>query len=231
MNNNKRILYGLIITAVIFIISTFWGSKLNLSIDFFPSSFLTHSLMLLLSIIVIYSFRKQTNYKISLPKFKRIFKPILFGILAAIIVNISVSILTKVLGGNIEPHPLLTKMTPLQTFIFVFIYASIAEELLFRGFLLNILKPLKARGFTFLKRNISVSVIISAIAFGLGHLVLIASGVSGFFIIRTVIFTTILGLIAGYYQEKYDNNSYAIIVHMAANLLGVIGVLLMSLNT
>lgn len=230
MKNNERIIYGLIIAIIIFASATFVGSKLHLDIDFFPNSFVTHSLMLLLSIIAIYSFKKNVNYKIVLPKFKKVLKPILFGVLATIIVNISMGILIKISGGESEAHPLLTKLTPLQVFVFVFIYASIAEEILFRGFLLNILKPLKAKGISILKRKISVPVIISAFAFGLGHLILITTGVGGLFLMRVVIFTTILGLIAGYYQEKYDNNAYAIIVHMSGNSLTIIGSLLMSLN-
>jgi membrane protease YdiL (CAAX protease family) len=230
MKNNQRILVGLIITVAIFAISMIIGSKLNLNMDFFPSSFLTHSIMFLLSIFMIYSFKKQVDYRISLPKYKDLLKPIIFGLLATIIVNIAMVIMTKILGGNIETHPLLTKLTPLQTFIFVFIYASIAEELLFRGFLLNLLKPLKSKGILILNRKISFSVVISALAFGFGHLILITSGVSGLFLFRVVTFTTILGLIAGYYQEKYDNNLFAIVVHMAGNLIGVLGALLMSLN-
>jgi membrane protease YdiL (CAAX protease family) len=230
MKTNKRIIFGLIITLVIFLISTFLGSKLNIRMDFFPDSFLTHSIMLLLSIIVIYSFRKYVNYRISFPKFKKILKPVLFGILVAIIVNVSMSILVNALGGNIESHPLLMKMTPMQTFVFVFIYASIAEEFLFRGFLLNILKPLDHKGIKILKRKISIPVIISALAFGLGHLIIISTGVTGLFVLRIVLFTTILGLVAGYYQEKYNNNAFAIIVHMAGNLMGLIGSILMTIN-
>ena len=231
MKNTARISYGLIITIVIFVLSTLTGSKIDLNMDFIPSSFLTHSLMLLFSILVIYSFKKFVDYKFSLPKFKKIFKPILFGILATIIVNISMTILTKAFGGDVGSHPLLTKMTPLQTFVFIFLYASIAEELLFRGFLLNILKPLQVKGINILSRKISVSVIISAVAFGLGHLILITTGVGELFLLRIVIFTTILGIIAGYYQEKYENNAFAIIVHMAGNLMGVIGSIFMNLNT
>lgn len=40
----------------------------------------------------------------------------------------------------------------------------------------------------------------------------------------------VYGLIAGYYQEKYDNNAYAVIIHMAGNSIGVIGALLMNIN-
>lgn len=231
MKNSERILYGLTITIVVFLIATFTGSKIHFNIDFIPNSFVTHSLMLGLSIALIYGLKRYVNYKISWPQFKKIWKPILFGLLATIIVNILITIVTKILGGEVEAHPALTEMSPLQIFIFVFIYASIAEEILFRGFLLNILKPIKTRGLRILKRNISIPVIISAFAFGLGHLILISTGVGGLFLVRIVIFTTILGLIAGYYQEKYDNNAFAIIVHMAGNSMGVIGVLIMNLNT
>lgn len=74
----------------------------------------------------------------------------------------------------------------------------------------------------------SVPVIVSAFAFGLGHLILLMTGVSGFNLFRVILFTTILGLIAGYNQEKYDNNAMAIIVHMAGNTMSVMSVLLMN---
>ena len=230
MKNNERIIYGLIITIIIFALATFVGSKIHLDIDFFPNSFVTHSLMLLLSIVVIYSLKKNVNYNISLPKFKKLLKPILFGLLATVIVNVLMTFLTIALGGKVEAHAALTKMSPLQIFVFVFIYASIAEEMLFRGFLMNILKPLKAKGINILKRKISVPVIISAFAFGLAHLILITTGAEGIFLLRIVVFATILGLISGYYQEKYDNNAFAIIIHMSGNSIGVIGALLMNLN-
>ena len=229
MRNSDQITYGLIITIGVFAISAFAGNILYLNIAFIPNSFVTHTLMLLLSIGMIYSLKKQVNYKISIPKFEKIVRPILFGFLATIIVNLFMAAITGTMGDQ-EAHPVLLNTHPFQVFLFIFIYASIAEELLFRGFLLNILKPLKAKGINILKRRVSLPVIISAVAFGLAHLILITTGVGGLFILRVVVFTTVLGLIAGYYQEKYDNNAYAIIVHMSGNLMGVIGSLLMSLN-
>lgn len=230
MKNNERIIYGILITIAVFIISTFLGSKLDLNIEFIPYSFVTHSLMIILSIGLIYSLRKYVNYKIQLPQFKKILKPILVGLFATIITNIFITIITIILGGKAENHIAFSKMSPLQIFIFIFIYASVAEELLFRGFLMNILKPLTSKGFKILNRNISLPIIISAVAFGLAHLILITTGASVFFLFRTIVFTTILGLIAGYYQEKYDNNIFAIIVHMSGNFMGVIAALLMNNN-
>lgn len=70
--------------------------------------------------------------------------------------------------------------------------------------------------------------IVSALAFSLAHLNLIRSDAGAFFLVRTLIFTFSIGLVAGYYQEKHNNNAYAILVHMAANFMGVIAAFLMS---
>lgn len=234
MKNSERILIGLIITILVFTIAMFLSNKLHLNVDFIPNTFITHTAMTLFSIAAIYFLKEAVNYKISLPKFRQILKPILFGLLTTIIVNITMSIIVNRLtpgngstGGN-EVHPLLVKTTPLQVFVFVFIYASIAEELLYRGFLLNILSPLRAKGISIFKRKISVSVMISATVFGLSHLILMTVGAGGLFLLKIVVFTTILGLIAGYYQEKHENNAFAIIVHMAGNIPSVVGVILMN---
>jgi membrane protease YdiL (CAAX protease family) len=134
------------------------------------------------------------------------------------------------MGGEIEKHPLLSQMTPLQVLIFVFFYASIAEELLFRGFLLNFLDSDNFKGITILKRKFSTPVITSALMFGLAHLILLTTGVGILFILRIVIFTFVLGLFAGYYQEKYNNNIFAIIVHMSGNIFAVLGAFLSNMN-
>ena len=100
---------------------------------------------------------------------------------------------------------------------------------MFRGFLQNILKPLKVKGIKIIKKHVSVPVLISAMAFGLVHLIVITSGSGTLFVIRSVVFATTIGLIAGYYQEKYDNNAYAITVHMAGNFVALVAVLTASL--
>jgi len=226
MKNNTRLLYGLLITILIFVIATLLGSKVSLHSNFFPNSFITHSVMLLLSAAVILVLRNQVRYRIALPGFKSIWKPALFGFLTAVVINILLTIITKIAGGKIEAHPLLEASSPLQTFLFIFIYASLAEEVLLRGFLQNILSPLSVRGIRIFRIRLSLPVIISAVVFGLIHLILLTTGVSGLFITRIVIFTTVLGLFAGYYQEKHNNNAHAIIVHMAGNLMGLVAAFL-----
>ena len=125
MKNDKRLFIGLTITLLIFVLSTISGRKIDLGISFLPNSFVIHSVMLILSLVAILTLKKEVSYKINFLKLKKTLRPILFGLIAAIIVNISFAIITKLLGGEIEPHDALTKMSPLQVFIFIFIYASI----------------------------------------------------------------------------------------------------------
>lgn len=223
--NGKRLFYGLSLTLLVFALATYTGWKWAWHTAFIPTSFVTHPFMLAFSIVLILALRKQVDYKCSLPKFKQTLRPFLFGILTTV-VNVPLAIVSKLLGNGSEIHHVLTAMTPLQVFVFVFIYASVAEEFLFRGFLMNILKPLKNKGFHLFDRTITMPVWVSAITFGLAHLILFATGASALFVFRIVVFTTLLGLIAGYYQEKHDNHAFAIIVHIAGNLMGLVAAIM-----
>ncbi len=222
MKNIERFVYGLAITAAIFSTATFVSARLHLDVDFIPDFFVTLTIELLLSAIAIYAMRNYLIFRFSIPRPKTLIKPVVFALLATIAINGVLTILTKMVGGKTEVPEALAKLKPVQVLIFVFFYASIAEEMLFRGFLLNLLKPLEKTGFSVLKRYISLPVIVSAVAFGMAHLILITTDVSLLFVARIVVFTTCLGAIAGYYQEKHENHAYAIIVHMSGNLLAVI---------
>ena len=221
-----RLLIGLLLTLVVFCASVILGRKFIIHSEFLASSFMTHALMLVLSIGLIILMRNHVNYRIAMPQARLLLKPILYGFLSAVIINLVMTMLIFAVGGSLEKHPALDNSTALQFFFFVFILASVAEEFLFRGFLQNYLKPLRSTGFTLLGKRISLPVIVGALAFGMAHLVLIFSGVGTMFIIKTLVFTIFLGLIAGYYQEKYDNHVYAIIVHMSGNLMGLIALMM-----
>jgi len=139
MKNKERIIYGLLITAIIFSTATIISLNTHLGIDFIPNFFVTLTIELLLSIIAIFTLRKYLSYNVSLPKIKLIIKPIVYALVTTIVVNLLMTIITKIAGGKIEVPAVLSKLKPIQIFIFVFIYASIAEEFLFRGFLMNLL--------------------------------------------------------------------------------------------
>ena len=230
MKNSERVIWGILLTAIVFLISAFLGGKIQIDNEFIPESFGGDTLRLLFSIALICGLKKYVNYKISVPKFKKTLKPMLFGFLAAIVVVAIFSVIEISIKGESETHYAFDVMSPLQIFLFVFIYSSIVEEVLFRGFLQNILNPLKDKGFKIFKRHISVPVIIGAAAFSLVHLNLISTDKGAFFMVKTLVSAFAVGIIAGYYQEKYNNNAYAILVHMGGNIMGLIAALFMSLN-
>lgn len=222
MKKTHLLLLGLVITLAIFTLATVAGRLTTPGSTFFPNSFITHSVMLILTVVALAVLKKHVPFRLAWPRFKTVWKPALFGFLTTVVVNILLAMIGLVAGSKIEAHPLLTTFTPLQTFLFIFIYASLAEELLLRGFLQNILRPFNDCGVRLFGRFVSFPVILSSIVFGLFHLILLTSGADNLLVVRTVIFTTVLGLFAGYYQQKYDNHSYALIVHMAGNLVGVV---------
>ncbi len=223
-------LSGLILTAAVYFVSIFMGHHWQLNSSIVEDSVLNHGTMLILSILLILAFKKQVKYRIAMPKLDQIFKPILFGILCAVVINVVMNIISVIVTGSIQTHPLMKNTTVLKKFLSVFILASIGEEFLFRGFFQNYLKPLGAWGFKIFKRRISLPVLISALTFSAAHLVLLASGIDAMFIIRVLVFTFVLGLIAGYYQEKHDNHIFAIFVHMAGNLMGLVSVIMMTMS-
>ena len=222
----SRLLVGLLLTFSVSAVAVVLRNVVKLDSEFFPSFALSGSIILVLAIVLIVAFRNQLDYRIAVPKFNQIWKPILFGLLTTLVLNLLTGIITTALNGRIESHPALRNTTVLQFLLFTFILAPVAEEHLFRGFLQNYLKPLGDKGITVFHRRISLPVLIAALAFSLSHLGLLASGVGTAFMIRTALFTFILGTIAGYYQEKYNNIVPAILVHMAGNLLGILPLIL-----
>lgn len=224
MKPTIKLIAGIVLTAAIFLIATFTIQS-KIPGDFFPDSFITHSAMLVLSIALIIIFYQLGMIKFPMKKFSFLtgFKAFGFTIIIVLVINILISIIINATGGDItEKHFAFKTMSPLQILIFIFFYASIAEEFLFRGFLLNFISNSNIIMFRILRRVITLPVIICALMFGAGHLVLLSTGAGLDFMIRILITTTILGFLAGYFQEKYRNFFLALIVHMTGNLPGVI---------
>ena len=197
--------------------------------DFFPKSFITHSTMLLFSIIGIVYFSKNSYFSFQFKKlrFKYYFIGVLIAIAGFIIAQILATLFLTIFGFEIDPsgrgHTGIEEMSSLQFFVFIFIYASICEEFLFRGFTQNFLMPLNTIRFNISKNvYLSLPVILSGVLFGLAHLILLNTETSGPMIFRIVIMTWIGGTIAGYFQEKHQNILPAIIVHMTLNLPGLL---------
>jgi membrane protease YdiL (CAAX protease family) len=107
-----------------------------------------------------------------------------------------------------------------QTVIFVWLYASVSEELLTRGLIQSFLTPLADYGFTIFGVRISLPVLIGALFFGLMHAALLTTGMALFSVISIVVFSSVLGLIAGYHREQTGSLIPAIIVHALGNIGG-----------
>jgi membrane protease YdiL (CAAX protease family) len=113
-------------------------------------------------------------------------------------------------------------MSFLQVIIFIWLYASVCEEILFRGLIQTLLSPLKERGLKIFGVDLSVPVIIAALLFGLMHLALLSAGADLYSVLTITLSGVVLGIIAGYYREKLDSLILAILVHMVFNIWGTI---------
>jgi membrane protease YdiL (CAAX protease family) len=111
----------------------------------------------------------------------------------------------------------------LQIVLLVWLLASVAEEVLVRGYVQSYMTPLVDRGFTVFRLRFSVPVIISALFFAAMHLILLASGTSFLTTYIVVVFAFVLGLVAAYQRERTGSVLPPIAAHISFNVGGMIG--------
>lgn len=229
MNKTINLITGIILTVAIFGACYLISEVISIENDFIPASLVTHSSMLLLAVIAILYCRKYSFFKFPLKKVK--LKYYLFGILLGLAGMITGQILSililKISGFGLDPsgqgHSVVANLNALQFFLFIFLLASISEEFLFRGFTQNFFSPLKSIGIRISQKVfIGLPAILTGVLFGLGHLILLTTETSGPMIFRIVVMTSVVGIIAGYFQEKHQSILPAIVIHMTVNLPGLI---------
>ncbi|MBM4159077.1 MAG: CPBP family intramembrane metalloprotease [Ignavibacteria bacterium] len=218
MNKIFKIFLGIFITFIVLILSSGFEISIKSNIDSMPAGVGSQIGILIISILLIYIFSKKRIIEFYFKKVKlqQLILPIGLTVILLIIRQ-----LIHIVSGN-EEHPAVVSMSIVQQLIFIVVLASLGEELLFRGFLQNMLNPVKSYGINLYKLRLSLPVIISGILFGTMHFALIGTGASLRFVIQIVIFGIFLGILAGYFQEKRNNFTYAFIVHITANLSGLI---------
>jgi len=114
--------------------------------------------------------------------------------------------------------------SPLQYIVFVWIYASVAEEIFTRGLLQGYLSPLTGYGINLSKKlRLSLPVLFSGLYFGLMHVVAINKMGP-----PVIVLTALLGLVAGYYREKTGSLIPAIVIHVLFNVGGMLPMWLLS---
>jgi membrane protease YdiL (CAAX protease family) len=218
MSKILKIFLGIFITFIVLVLSSGFEILIKSNIDSIPTGVSSQIGILIISILLIYIYSKKRIIEFNFKKVKlqQLILPVGLTVFLLIIRQLIPMVLEN------EVHPAVVSMSIVQQLLFIVVLASLGEELLFRGFLQNMLNPIKSYGINLYKLVLSLPVIISGILFGLMHFALIGTGASFRFVIQIVIFGTFLGIIAGYFQEKHNNFTYAFIVHMTANLSGLI---------
>ena len=177
---------------------------------------LSHTVMWLVSLILILiiSKGKLSAYGIQLGKDYRWAQMIILGFATGAAFTVMLNAFPE------TSNALLPDYSFAQTVIFVWLYASICEEILTRGLIQSFLAPLTMYGISISGLRISLPVLVGALFFGLMHLGLLTTGADLLQVIIIVAFATVLGVIAGYHREQTGSIIPAIIVHMFGNIGG-----------
>lgn len=185
-------------------------------------AFITHSIMWLLSVLTIMLMirGKMTEYGFTKGSFRLTGRLFLWVIPMAILSVAGFFALRS--GAEAKPG---LGFNPLQTVIFVWIYASAAEEIFTRGLLQGYLSPLGKYGINLTRKlRLSLPVLFSGLYFGLMHIVAIDKMGP-----PVILLTTFLGIVAGYYREKTESLIPAIIIHALFNIGGTLPMWILSL--
>ncbi len=181
------------------------------------SSAIVSPVVLCLSLLAIFlmSMGMLPLWGFQLPTLEAMVLPSTIGLIAAIVV--------VVVSQHISPTP--KKMNPpsdtrgrITFFIVIVLLASIAEEVLFRGFLQNILDNTLLLALDLGWFSITGGAIVSAIVFGLIHVA--PAKQMGASVPVLVLSATILGLIAGISLTISGSILLPIIIHIEFNLVG-----------
>ncbi len=185
------------------------------------SGFITHTFMWILSVLIalILTKGKLKNYGFTKGRFRLSGKIFLWVIPMAILSVIG--FIASRSGQDLEGG---FGLSHLQDIIFVWIYASIAEEVFTRGLLQSYLSPLIRCGINLSKKlRLSLPVLFSGLFFGMMHIVAIDKMPP-----PVIVFTSALGIIAGYYREKTESLIPAIIIHALFNIGGMLPIWILS---
>jgi membrane protease YdiL (CAAX protease family) len=107
-----------------------------------------------------------------------------------------------------------------QQIIFIWIIASICEEVFFRGLIHGFLILYLQSGIANSHGRLSISIWVAAVIFGLMHFGLLSTGMNIAAVGNIVFFAIILGLFAGYYREQTGSLIPAIMIHALFNIGG-----------
>jgi membrane protease YdiL (CAAX protease family) len=216
-NTSLRIVLALLMGVAIAISAFVAPALFVMSKDvWLPPSFLTHTLMLLASymIIVFLSRGKLSGYGFTRGSFRM--TPTIF---LWILPTSFLAVLQYAALRSGAPTPDVFNLSHLQVVLFIWIYASICEETFVRGLLQGYLSPLGQHKVTFLRNwSLSFPVLFGGFFFGAMHIVLWTK--MGPLAIMPMSLATGLGIITGYYREKTGSLIPAVLIHSLFNIGG-----------
>lgn len=232
-----------ILTTLLIGVSIFFTSKFlsNITLPYIKNYFELSSYsentvikfyILILSIftILILNNGSLKNYGFNSAKNISYFKISLISVGISIGSTIVGAIIFMAILNNIFPTEstkLLSKPNSLiELILTIWIWSSICEEILVRGLMqsfMNHLKNIKVF-------RLSLPVIISGLFFGSLHLSNLSSGMNVWFVCFTVFNTSIIGILAAFYREKSESLIPAILIHIIANIIGSIPLIILLIN-
>lgn len=212
----NELLRGIAVAAVVALGGLYLGSRVKLPQGgFVPGSFVTHTFMLVASLVIIRFWRGKRLADFGFTWGRDRLRPsiLLWGLPTAVLSLMSA--LAPRLG---EAEGALAHRSLLQLVLFVWVYASVCEEVLTRGLLQSLIGGWGvAIGSS---ARFSVTVVVSGLFFGAMHLVLIDS--MGLFALVPIVLATLLGFLAAHYRETTGSLIPAIIVHALFNVGGML---------
>jgi membrane protease YdiL (CAAX protease family) len=182
---------------------------------FVPGSFVTHSVMLGLSLAIVWVFFRGRFSDFGFTRGTYRFKPtILLWSLPTAVLSLPFALAPQ----NPEEMDVLSHRTELQIVLFVWVYASVCEEVLARGLLQTLISDGVGRHSK--AARFSLPVVVSALFFGAMHLVLIDE--MGPAAAAPIVLATLLGYLAARYRQATGSLIPAILVHMLFNVGGML---------
>ena len=215
-NRPLRIVFALGLCGAIALFALYVGRVVPLpSGGFVPRSFVTHSVMLALSLGLIWIMSRGLPALYGLTRGTYRFRP---TILLWALPVAALSLPAALGAGRGEGTGAMGDFGRLQGVIFVWIYASVSEEVLTRGLLQTLLSVGPSGGAR--RARFSMPVVLSALFFGAMHVVLFES--MGPAAVPVIAMVTLLGFVAAHYRETTGSLIPAVVVHALFNVGGML---------
>lgn len=236
-NTTSSILFVLILGYILLKTSSYLSYitipfiEKHLSLSFYTSNMVMKSFLLILSIVMIlfinnaslkdYGFTRARNVKY----YKIIWVTIGVSVLSFIVGNLLFNGLLRHYFPTENPKGFPKPSSIIEMIISVWIWSSICEEILVRGFVQSFLIHLKKYHFF----KLSLPIVISGLFFGAMHLSLLKIDFDIWFVSFIVFYTTVIGLLAAHYREKSNSLIPPILIHFLANFVGSTPLLIITL--